>query len=131
MRQGSPDIIMLGELREPVATSEALRAAINGHLIVTTIHTPGIIEAIERMRALSQAREGDAKGVLNLLAGGISGIIHQSLSPEGLKMQSLFISPNDKGIRNKIREGNIQQLSTDIQQQQNQLYLQAHKNLKV
>jgi len=126
MRYGSPDIILLGELREPHAVSEALRAAINGHLIVATIHTPGVAATVQRLYTLAHAHEGE--GAAPLLAEGISGIVHQSLKDKqsGPDLEVLFVpySEDGKGIRSKIRESKFHQLSSDIQDQQNRLFLE-------
>ena len=126
MRYGSPDIIMLGELREPHAVSEALRAAINGHLIVATIHTPGVETTVQRLYSLAYAHEGP--GAASLLAEGISGIVHQSLRDKevGPELEVLFVPFGDegRGIRSKIRENKFHQLNSDIQDQQNRLFLE-------
>jgi len=125
MRYASPKIIFLGELRESASVSEALRAAINGHIIVATIHAAGIIETLDRLRALAKQRDGDAAN--NLLASGLFGIIHQRLveqkEKKKLKTKVLFAKKSISSIRSKIREGQIHQLNTEIQQQQNELFM--------
>lgn len=122
MRYASPDIIFLGELREPNAVSEALRAAVNGHLIIATIHTPDVQATIQRLYTLAQAKEGH--GAAPLLAEGISGVIHQRLE-ENLQLELLLTPEKASGIRAKIRQEKFHQLSTDIQEQMNRFFLEV------
>lgn len=49
MRQ-SPDVIMLGEVRDPHTADAAVRAANSGVLVLTTIHAPSTAEAIQSLR---------------------------------------------------------------------------------
>ncbi len=50
MRQG-PDIIMVGEIRDPETAEIAVRAANSGHLVFSTLHAPVAAGAIQSMRA--------------------------------------------------------------------------------
>lgn len=44
-----PDIIMLGEIRDEETAKIAIRAAITGHLVISTLHTNGALESISRL----------------------------------------------------------------------------------
>ncbi len=44
-----PDIIMIGEIRDEVAASMAIRSALTGHLVLTSIHSGNCIMAINRL----------------------------------------------------------------------------------
>ncbi|MDU2375997.1 GspE/PulE family protein, partial [Anaerococcus vaginalis] len=48
-----PDIIMLGEIRDKETAKMAVRAAITGHLVLTTLHTNNSFASINRLRDLS------------------------------------------------------------------------------
>ncbi|MFO0866844.1 MAG: GspE/PulE family protein [Gemmataceae bacterium] len=48
----SPDVIMLGEIREPATADTAIRAATSGHLVLATLHAPGAASAIYSLQAL-------------------------------------------------------------------------------
>lgn len=48
-----PDIIMLGEIRDDETAKMAVRAAITGHLVLTTLHTNDSFASINRLRDLS------------------------------------------------------------------------------
>jgi type IV pilus assembly protein PilB len=44
-----PDVIMIGEIRDLESAEIAFQAALTGHLVLTTLHTNGTIEAIDRL----------------------------------------------------------------------------------
>lgn len=67
----SPDIIMIGEIRDKQTATTAVHAANSGHLVLSTIHAPVAAAAIESMRSL---------GVNNhFLATALRGVISQRL----------------------------------------------------
>lgn len=70
MRQ-DPDIIFVGEVRDNVTAAQAVRAAMTGHLVFTTLHTNDSIGAIPRLTDLG------VKGPI--LAGNIIASIAQRL----------------------------------------------------
>lgn len=44
-----PDVMMVGEMRDPESLAIGIQAALTGHLVLTTIHTNNAIETIGRM----------------------------------------------------------------------------------
>lgn len=48
----SPDVIMIGEVRDPETADTAVRAANSGHLVFATIHAPVAAGAVQSMRSL-------------------------------------------------------------------------------
>jgi type II secretory ATPase GspE/PulE/Tfp pilus assembly ATPase PilB-like protein len=48
----SPDVIMIGEIRDPVTAEVAVRAANSGHLVLATLHAPVAAGAVQSMLAL-------------------------------------------------------------------------------
>jgi len=66
-----PDIICVGEIRDGETAEIAMRAAMTGHLVLSTIHTEDAVSAIDRLKDL---------GVEPYLIGGsVRGIISQRL----------------------------------------------------
>ncbi len=66
-----PDVIMVGEMRDPETASIGVEAALTGHLMLSTLHTNSAVDTIVRLQDL---------GVPNyLLAPAVSGIISQTL----------------------------------------------------
>jgi type IV pilus assembly protein PilB len=47
-----PDVILVGEIRDPETAGVALRAALTGHLVLATLHTGAPVEAIARLKDL-------------------------------------------------------------------------------
>ncbi len=90
-----PDIICVGEIRDGETAEIAMRAAMTGHLVISTIHTEDAISAIDRLKDMGVEPY--------LIAGGLRGIISQRLvrmickncreeydpDPEKLKMAGL------------------------------------------
>lgn len=66
-----PDIICVGEIRDGETAEIAMRAAMTGHLVITTIHTEDAISAIDRLRDMGVAPY--------LIAAGLRGVISQRL----------------------------------------------------
>ena len=70
MRQ-DPDVILVGEIRDAETAEMALRAAMTGHQVYSTLHTNSAIGAISRLLDI---------GILpDIMAGNIIGIIAQRL----------------------------------------------------
>lgn len=51
MRQ-APDVIMVGEIRDPVTAAIVIRAANSGHLVLATMHSPTATSAVQSLVAL-------------------------------------------------------------------------------
>ncbi|MBE6003858.1 MAG: type II secretion system protein GspE [Lachnospiraceae bacterium] len=66
-----PDIICVGEIRDSETAEIAMRAAITGHLVITTVHTEDAVSAIDRLKDMGVAPY--------LIAAGLRGIISQRL----------------------------------------------------
>lgn len=113
-----PRYILLGEVRSADAASQALRAGINGHMVVTTIHAGSIEESLLALLRLAEAKDGDL--ARTILADGLAGVVHQSLvgEPKRPVVNALFPSRNEGcPIRAKVRDGKINMLNTDIRMQ--------------
>jgi len=63
-----PDIIMVGEIRDQETASLALRAAITGHLVLSTLHTNDAPSAIHRLLDLGIAPTILASGLVLIMA---------------------------------------------------------------
>lgn len=58
-----PDVIMIGEVRDPIVARLLIRIALSGHLVLTTIHSKNCIEVIYRLHELGVQLE-DLKEIL-------------------------------------------------------------------
>ena len=72
-----PDVIMVGELRDAETIGTALAAAETGHLVLATLHTATVIEAVDRITQYFPASERNTH--LMELANSFVGIIAQRL----------------------------------------------------
>lgn len=50
-----PDVVMIGEMRDGESAAIACRAALTGHLVLTTLHTADTLEAVVRLRDMGVA----------------------------------------------------------------------------
>jgi twitching motility protein PilT len=76
-----PDVIFVGEIRDPESALSAIQAAETGHLVISTLHTIDATETINRLLDLfppSQQRE-----VRTSFAGALRGIVSQRLVVRG------------------------------------------------
>jgi twitching motility protein PilT len=74
-----PDVIFVGEIRDPESALSAIQAAETGHLVISTLHTIDATETINRLLDLfppSHQRE-----VRTSFAGALRGIVSQRLVP--------------------------------------------------
>ena len=72
-----PDVILVGEIRDPESAQMALSAAETGHLVLSTLHTLDATETINRMIDLFPPHE--RVQVRSMLAGTLRGIVAQRL----------------------------------------------------
>ena len=117
-----PKIIFLGEIRTAFAARQMLRASVNGHIVIATIHAGEINDTLNSIMTFISGDEREH--ALYALAEGLVGVINQRLvkTPTGnvLKYSPLIIergSKEETAIRSKIRTGKFEQLSTEIQAQ--------------
>ena len=83
-----PDIICVGEIRDGETADIAMRAAMTGHLVITTIHTEDAVAAIDRLHDMGVPPY--------LVAGGVRGIISQRLVKRVCKNCRTSYMPSDE-----------------------------------
>jgi twitching motility protein PilT len=74
-----PDVIVLGELRDPETIDTGLKAAETGHLLLSTLHTPDAQTTI--MRIVSMFPPEEQEGVRLRLAESLNAVVSQRLLP--------------------------------------------------
>jgi twitching motility protein PilT len=75
----SPDVILIGEMRDLETITVALQASETGHLVFSTLHTVSAAETIERIVNLYPPHE--RQQICLRLNGSLKGIISQKLLP--------------------------------------------------
>ena len=91
-----PDMILVGEIRDPETASTAINAALTGHLVFSTIHTNDAAGAIPRIV--------DMKVNKNLIPPALNLVIAQRLVRKVCPKCSKEIKP-DKKTLDKIKNG--------------------------
>jgi twitching motility protein PilT len=74
-----PDVIFVGEIRDPESALSAIQAAETGHLVISTLHTIDATETVNRILDLFPPAQ--QKEVRSSLAGALRGIVSQRLAP--------------------------------------------------
>src|SRR4029077_4445644 len=72
-----PDVIFIGEIRDPESALSAIQAAETGHLVISTMHTIDSTETINRLLDLCPAQQ--QREVRTSFAGALRGIVSQRL----------------------------------------------------
>ena len=74
-----PDVVLIGEMRDPETIDTAMKAAETGHLLISTLHTPDATTTISRIVAMFPPEEQEVTRLR--LAETISAVISQRLLP--------------------------------------------------
>ena len=111
-----PDVIVVGEMRDPEAIATALTAAETGHLVLATMHSPSVSHAIERIVGVF---DGNAqRQIVMQMSNALQGIIAQDLLPAADRTRRVLayeMLVASGAVRNLIRENQLHQLENLIQ----------------
>ena len=110
-----PDVILVGEMRDPETIATVLTAAETGHLVFSTLHASSAAEAVER---IVDVFDGDKqKQILIQLSAVLRGVVAQQLLPtvDGRRVAAREILINTPAVANLIRENNIAQIPSVLQ----------------
>ncbi len=116
MMREDPDIIFVGEMRDPETIAMTLMAAETGHLVFSTLHTRNVAGTVTRI--LDYFPAGRQQEVRNQLSLGLAYIISQKLIPrkDGLgRITAMEILNNNYATANLIRTGKIEQMYSELQ----------------
>jgi twitching motility protein PilT len=106
-----PDVIMLGEMRDPETMEAALAAAETGHLVFSTVHTIGAKDTVDRI--INSFPRGAQDNVRAQLASILRGVISQTLMPRAAgkgRVAAFEIMVGTAAVGNLIRENNTHQI---------------------
>jgi twitching motility protein PilT len=111
-----PDVIVVGELRDPETVATAITAAETGHLIFGTLHTHNAYRTV--LRVLDQFPAQKRAHIRTLLAGVLRGVISQQLLPnldgKGRSLACEVLVANS-AISNLIRDDRVWQVPMIMQ----------------
>ena len=111
----SPDVILLGEMRDYDTISSAITAAETGVLLLSTLHTSSAANTINRILDVFPANQ--QKQVKIQLAQILKGVVCQQLVPavDGGQIAVFEIMKTTTAIQNMIREDKLHQLESAMQ----------------
>ncbi|MCK6510903.1 PilT/PilU family type 4a pilus ATPase [Myxococcota bacterium] len=111
-----PDVIMVGEMRDPETIRMSLEAAETGHVVIATLHTTSAIQTVDRIiGSFPPAEQGQIR---MSLSESLKYVLCQSLLPrkDGSGRVAVFeILKNTLGVSNLIREDKTYQLPSMMQ----------------
>ena len=110
----SPDVILLGEMRDGDTISTAVTAAETGHFVISTLHTIGASNTIDRIiDAFPENQQSQIRIQLSMV---LRAIVSQQLIPAigGGLVPAFEIMFVNSAIRNMIRESKIHQIDNTI-----------------
>ncbi|MBE7558028.1 PilT/PilU family type 4a pilus ATPase [bacterium] len=104
----SPDVIMIGEMRDRDTMETALSAALTGHLVLTTLHTANVVQSIDRiLNYFPPEARGQAQ---NDLATTLVGLVSMRLLPRRDKpgrVPAVEILLSTPSVRKAIAENRL------------------------
>lgn len=115
-----PDVVLVGEMRDPETISAAITIAETGHLVFSTLHTNSAAQSIDRM--IDSFPSDQQEQVKVQLAATLKGIVSQRLLPmiSGTRIPAVEVLIGNSAIANNIREGKTHLIDSVIQTSQDQ-----------
>jgi twitching motility protein PilT len=110
----NPDVILVGEMRDPETIATVLTAAETGHLVFSTLHTNDTSQAVSRI--LDSFPSSNQQQIRQQLSLALLGVAAQQLVPSsgGARYPAVEILMATTGVRNLIRKGEDHQLYTAL-----------------
>lgn len=105
-----PDIVVIGEMRDPDTIMSALEITDSGHKVFSTLHTSSAVESIDRI--IGECPTDEQERVRNRLADVLKCVVSQKLVPsiDGKRVlanEVLVVTPS---VRAAIKNGNISEI---------------------
>lgn len=110
-----PDVIMVGEMRDPETIATAITAAETGHLVFATLHTNSASQTIHRVVDSFPPAQQDQ--IRAQLSSSLLGIVSQRLVPriKGGLIPACEILLNSPAVANLVRENKIHEIPLVIE----------------
>jgi twitching motility protein PilT len=110
----APDVIVVGEMRDPETMHIALAAAETGHLVLSTIHTTDVASTVARVADGFPVERQNT--IRQELAMGLSAVMTQTLLPRvgGGRIPAAELLVVGYGARQHIRRNALQHLHQEI-----------------
>ena len=111
-----PNIILIGEMRDPETISLALTAAETGHLVLASLHSRSAASAVERI--IDAYPPERASQIRTQLADSLRAVVAQRLLPRARgsgRVVALEVMRTNHAVAALIRDGKVAQLASAIQ----------------
>lgn len=110
----SPDVILLGEMRDYETINVAMTAAETGHLLLSTLHTIGAANTVDRIIDVFPANQ--QRQIAVQLSMVLTAVISRQLVPavDGTVIPAWEIMTVTPAIRNMIRDNKVPQIDAQI-----------------
>ncbi|MFH1841324.1 MAG: PilT/PilU family type 4a pilus ATPase [Candidatus Nealsonbacteria bacterium] len=124
-----PDVIMLGEMRDPETIATAITAAETGHLVFATLHTNSTFQTVHRIVDSFEATQQNQ--VRAQLSGSLLGVVSQRLIPriKGGLIPACEVMMSTPAVANLIRENKIHELPLVIETSSEMGMISLNKSL--
>lgn len=111
----APDVILLGEMRDLETIQTAMTAAETGHLVISTLHTVGAANTIDRIIDIFPPSQ--QQQIRIQLAQVLKTVISQQLLPttDGGMVPAFEIMHLNNAVRSMVRDSRIHQIDSVIQ----------------
>jgi twitching motility protein PilT len=111
----NPDVILVGEMRDPETIATVLTAAETGHLVLSTLHTNDTSQAVSRiLDSFPAANQAQIRQQFSL---ALLAVVAQQLIPSGdkaVRYPAVEILMASSGVRSLIRKGEDHQLYSAV-----------------
>lgn len=116
----NPDVILVGEMRDPETIATVLTAAETGHLVLSTLHTNDTSQAVSRiLDSFPAANQGQIRQQFSL---ALLAIVAQQLVPaqsmqpsdKATRYPAVEVMMGSSGVRSLIRKGEDHQLYSAV-----------------
>ncbi|HVZ66833.1 MAG TPA: type IV pilus twitching motility protein PilT [Patescibacteria group bacterium] len=113
-----PDVVLVGEMRDPESISSAITMAETGHLIFSTLHTNSAAQTVDRI--IDSFPDHQQNQIRAQLASSLEGIISQRLVPkiDGGRIVVCEVMIANNAIKSNIREAKTHLIDSIIETSQ-------------
>jgi twitching motility protein PilT len=111
----SPDVILIGEMRDVETMNVALASAETGHLVFSTVHTCSAAETLDRI--MNMFPPHDKPMVCLRLSASLKGVVSQKLVPrcdKSGRVAAIEIMMSNPTVAKLLEDGRSSQLSQAI-----------------
>lgn len=113
-----PDVVLVGEMRDPETMAAAITIAETGHLVFSTLHTNSASQTIDRI--IDSFPSTQQSQIRAQLSSTLKGVVAQKLIPQinGGRIPAVEVLIGSSAIASDIREGKTHLIDSVIQTSQ-------------